>query len=85
MITPSECNEEVCTSHFSYNVPEEGIKNSPLTGTKTDESRQAKPNEEVEVTVSDYEPLSVEVKTTSVVDGTDRVIKIKQDNIYPGE
>ena len=60
-------------------------KNSLLTGTKTDETRQAKPNEEVEVTVSEYEPLSVEVKTTSVVDGTDRVIKIKQDNIYPGE
>ena len=35
--------------------------------------------------MAEYEPLSVEVKTTSVVDGTDRVIKITQDNIYPGE
>lgn len=59
--------------------------NSPQTGAKTSATIQAKPNLKTEVTVSEYEPLSVEVKTTSVVDGTNRVIKVTQDNIYPGK
>ncbi|XP_063679693.1 uncharacterized protein LOC134815128 [Bolinopsis microptera] len=56
-----------------------------ITGATTDLAKQAKPNVAVEVVVGSYEPLKVEVRTTSVdSSGEKKVIIITEQDIYPG-
>ena len=57
-----------------------------LTGATINLARQAKPNVAVEVVVGSYEPLKVEVRTTSADSGGGKkVITITEQDIYPGE